>query len=289
MEKSSNYLKQVKGHYHPTDDDYIGNTVMEYYVAKSKFTLLHKIIILTVISSDFVKASATEFADQLDQFSNSLNGLTGPTALATKYGYTTGELLSIKRDAAYWRFWFTKHGAGATYAKAWTDKGEEARHGTGPSSSGWPVGADISGAPIDVLPGIEKRFRAMAKKAKDQTIYTPGDGNNMAIEVVHVEFVPGAGKPDLKIKLTGGGHPKIKYIQSKYVGIRVYKNSNDGHGWVFLCVCNDPEFTDMSALPAVGTSAVWSYKAFYLFGGEEVGTISKDTTITVMGLVVPSV
>ena len=126
-------------------------------------------MILTLITHDIVKQNNSEFADQLDRFSGALNGATGPTALATKYGYTTDELLKIKNDAAYFRFWFTKQGAGETYKLAWTAKGKEIRKGDGTSASAFPEGADVSGAPTAVLPGVDARFREMAKKAKSQT------------------------------------------------------------------------------------------------------------------------
>ena len=252
---------------------------------KTKLTMMQKFIILTVINHDFVKGNADEFANQLDQFSNSLIGSGGPTALAIKYGYTTADLEEIKNDAAYWRYWCTKHGAGMVYMKAWTDKGIEIRKGTGSSVTAWPVGTEITSPPTDVLPGVETRFREKARKAKSQTrIYTTGDGNAMCIEVISSTFVPADGQPVLNISITGGGHTLIEYIKSKYAGINLYKNSGDGRGWALLLTCNDPSCVDLSALPALGVSAAWTYKASYVLGGKEVGTMSLEVAITVLGL-----
>ena len=285
MPKIKIKIAPLRESYTPSNDDYIGESDIDFGKPKIKLTRLQKIVILTVLSHDFLKANSNEFADQLDQFSNALNGLIGPTALATKYGYTTAELLEIKNDAAYFRYWYSKHGAGAIYAKAWVDKEHEARKGTGPTPSAWPVGTPITSPPTDVAPGLEKRFRTKAKKAKDQVIYVPADGVTMGIEASSTPFNPAIGKPDLKITLSAGGHPNIDYLKSGWKGINIYKNSNDGKGWVFLHTCNDPSFADLSPLPAVGVSAAWIYKGIYLFGGQEVATMSNDVTVTVLGLV----
>jgi hypothetical protein len=243
-------------------------------------------IILPIISHDFVKRNFAELAAQLNQFSDSLNGPDGPTLLAEKYSYTTAQLKQIKDDAAQFSFWNDKHGAGDTYKLAWTAKGEELLFGTGITITAYPLGVDVSGEPTKVLPGIVARFREKAKWAKGQgSVYSPGDGITMGIEVSSSPFVPADGKPLLKITISEGGHPKIEYIKSKYQGIRIYKDSGDGKGWVLLMTCNDPSGMDMSDLPATGLSAAWKYKAFYLYEGKEVGTISLEVPITVLGLV----
>ncbi len=244
-----------------------------------------KYMILTLITHDIVKQNNSEFADQLDQFSNALNGATAPTALANKYGYTAPELLKIKNDAAYFRFWFTKQGAGDTYKLAWTAKGKEIRKGDGSSASAFPEGADVSGAPTAVLPGVEGRFREMAKKAKSQTsIYNVNDGIAMGIETSSSQFNPADGKPVLKISVSDGGHPIIEYVKSKYQGINIYVDRGDDAGFKFMVTCNDPSCTDLAPLPAVGKSALWTYRALYLYAGRETGTVSLDTPISVTGI-----
>jgi len=40
---------------------------------------------------------------------------------------------------------------------------------------------------------------------------------------------------------------------------------------------------DIAPLPAVGASAVWTYKAIYHLGGGQVGQWSDDVKISVMG------
>ncbi len=242
------------------------------------------IVCTVVVNHDFVKDNASDFADQLDAFSAALNLPTSPTALATKYGLSTERLLSIKNDAASWRFFNTKHVAGPIYAKEWTAKGHELRKGTGISSSAWPVGVDVLTPPIVVPPGIENRFRENAAFIKSQkSINTEADNIVLHISVNSAPFVPGDGKPDLVIKLSDGGHPVIKYLKSNYVGIAIYKDSGDGAGMVFLMTCNDPEGTDMSPLPMKGKSAAWVYKAIYIYDSKTVGDFSDEVTITVLG------
>jgi len=248
-----------------------------------------RILVMSVIGHDFVKQNNNEFAAQILKFSNALNGSTGPTALADKYSYTTAQLLSIKNDAAYFGYWNLKHDVGTDYAKAWTDKGKEIRKGTGTSVTAWPMGDPLTlptVPPTAVLPGIDHRFRLMANWAKKQEdIYSVGDGITMGIEVNSTPFVPSAGKPDLTVELSDGGHPLIAATKSGYTGFNIYKNSNDGKGFVFLYKCNDPSCSDMTALPALNVTAAWTYKAMYVFGAEEVGTMSDPVTVSVIGTV----
>jgi len=247
-------------------------------------------VILSVITHNYVERNDADFSAQLTKFSKSLNGTSGPTALAIKYGYTTDQLLSIKNDAEAFAYFILKHGTGASYSKGWTDTGFELRSGKGTVSPTWPMGDPLDD-PIPpttfVLPGIEFRFRINASFAKDQkAIYLTADGITMGIESTNSPFVPGDGTPDLEGAVGSGGHPFFKYTKKKYQGINIYKNSNDGKGFVFSHTVNDPTYTDYATLPAVGVSAVWVYRAFYLYKGEEVGTISKDVSVTVTGIVV---
>jgi hypothetical protein len=275
---------------HPTDEDYIGYTMEDFMKADIGLTKFGKIIVMMVVTHDWVKSNNEAFSTQLTKFSNSLNGLSGPTALAIKYGYDTAQLLAIKNDAASYAYFILKHGAGATYSKSWTSTGDELRSGTATIAPTWPMGDPLTSPapPITfVLPGIESRFRVNASFAKDQkTIYITADGITMGIEASSSPFVPADGTPDLEGTVGSGGHPQFRYTKSKYQGINIYKNSNDGKGFVFSHTVNDPTYTDYAALPAVGVSAVWVYRAFYLYKGEEVGTISKDVSITVTGIVV---
>src|ERR1035437_2895262 len=98
-----------------------GISVEEQYARKQ--IILSLIIVMSVITHDFVKRGAGEFSTQLTKFSNSLNGPLGPTALATKYGYSTAQLLSIKNDALAFAYFVLKHSAGATSASSWTAMG----------------------------------------------------------------------------------------------------------------------------------------------------------------------
>ncbi len=243
------------------------------------------IIICTVVSHDFVKTNIVEFANQLVNFSDRLNGTSGPTALAIKYAMTTGELLEIKNDSKYVKYFADHHLAGAEYAKAWTNKGHEIVKGTSVSVMAWPIGFDVSTAPADVPPGAEARFRLKAKKIKDAGNYSVGDGVILGIEAVVTPFDPAAGKPDLVVTISGGGHPLIEYTKSNYAGINIYKDSADGKGFVFYVTCIDPSCTDLSPLPAKDVSATWIYKASYVYKNKEVGVMSKEVPISVRGLV----
>src|ERR1017187_8574660 len=209
---------------------------------------------------DYVEHEIPKLADQLDKLALNL-----PGTLATKYKFTAGDITEVVNDASNMRFYATKHIDGASYSKRWTIKGDELLFGTGTSITDWVTGIDVTGSPVTVLPGLVIRYREKAQRIKVQkSIYTLGEGELLGIEKGHSTIDPSLAKPYLRWDLVAGGHPELKYVKSIYDGLELQKNWSDGKGMVAFDKPTKPSLTDMSALPAVGASALWGYQAIYL-------------------------
>jgi len=229
---------------------------------------------------DYVEHEISKIADQLDKLALNL-----PGAMETKYKFVAGDITHVVNDAAYVRYYATKHVDGPSYAKRWTIKGEESLYGTGTSISAWPVGVDVSTPPTEVAPGIIARYREIAQRIKVQkSIYSVGDGEYLGIEKGHSTIDPSLAKPHLRWDLVAGGHPELKFVKSIYDGIELQKNWSDGKGMVALDKPKLPHYTDMGALPAVGASALWGYQAIYLLNDKRTGTFCDVVWITVKGI-----
>ena len=234
-----------------------------------------------VVPGDYVEHEISKFADQIDKLA-----LNAPGAMATKYHLDAADITQIIDDAAYVRFFTTKHTDGPSYAKRWTLKGEELLEGTGTAITPWPVGVDVVvGAPTAVAPGIVSRYRQIAQRIKSfKNIYTTGDGELLGIEKGHSTIDPSTAKPFLRIELVAGGHPEIKYVRSIYQGIEIEKNWSDGKGMVPLDKPTKSSYTDEGALPPVGASALWGYQAIYLLNDKRTGNFCDVFWVTVKGV-----
>jgi hypothetical protein len=91
------------------------------------------------------------------------------------------------------------------------------------------------------------------------------------------------GTPTLSLKSMSAGHPTLHTIIGDYEGFEIWKDS--GAGFVFLNVSNGPNFTDTSALPAVGVDAIWNYKIIYRLKNVQIGNWSNVIAVAVRGVV----
>jgi hypothetical protein len=227
---------------------------------------------------DYVKVDDMEFALQLVKFAVAING-----ALGDKYHFSLEDKEEATKDADYTYYIASIYSQTQDYAKAHTSKKEENRYGTGTTASDFHDGPDTSLAPEKVLPGAEHRFREKAQRMKSQkSIFSDGDGNTAGILKTEHEFNPSKGQPDLKITFDGG-HPVLKIVMGDYHGFEIWKNCNDGRGFLLLDKAFESEYTDMSKLPQAKVSAAWTYIVIYLFHDKRAGEWSKEDTITVLG------
>ena len=239
------------------------------------------IALATVVKpKDYVQTEIPLLADQLDKFALNL-----PGTLATKYKFIAGDVTEVVNDAAYVRFYATKHTDGPVYGHKWTSKGDEMLFGTLPTGSAWPVSVSVASPPTEVAPGIIARYREKVQRIKVQkSIYSVTDGQTLGFEIGHSSIDPSTAKPHLRIDLVEGGHPEIKYVKSIFDGLELQKNWSDGKGMVAMDKPKLPHLTDMGALPAPGQSALWGYQAIYLLNDKRTGTFCDVVWITVKGI-----
>lgn len=227
---------------------------------------------------DYVKDDDMEFAYQLVHFGQIMQG-----SLGDKYRFNDDEKAEALADANYTYYIASIYSQTQSYAKAFTIKKHENRLGTGKVASDFSIPVDTSDAPPSVPPGAEHRFRVKAQWIKSQkSIFNETDGNTWGIIKPEHEFNPSKGQPELEIVMDGG-HPVLKVVKGGYHGFEIAKDINDGNGMKEYDKAFDPEYADMAKLPPNKVSAVWTYRAIYLYHDKQAGQWSKEVTITVLG------
>ena len=89
--------------------------------------------------------------------------------------------------------------------------------------------------------------------------------------------------PLLITKSSIEGHPVLHTKKGIYQGYEVWKDVGDGKGYFKLDTSLYPDYTDNSALPAIGVSKSWKYKVIYLLAGVHSGNWSNEVTVGVFG------
>ena len=227
----------------------------------------------------YVKKGDGPFADQLELFANGL------PAIQKLFGLTDDEIKSAVADAALNRWAFEVQTQIQKYSPSITGFKNLLRHGKGSELlTTIPIPPVFAAAPDLVAADDQLRFTKLADKIKANINYTTDIGIGLGIEGVKTPFVPGDGTPNLSGKNANGGHPLLHYTKSEYEGVQLWKDSGDGKGFVMLNVSNHPDYLDLIAFPAAGVSALWKYKAVYLYKGAVVGNWSPVISVTVVGV-----
>ncbi len=226
----------------------------------------------------YVKQGDGAFADQLTLFATKI-----PVYQAL-LGITDAEKDSAMADSKLFRWTLDVQIQVQEYAPHITGFKNLLRYGDGSSVlTTVPVPPVYITPPALVAANVQLRFTKLVDRIKGSLNYTTDIGREMGIEGTHSDFVPNDGTPDLKGKTAFGGHPLLHYTKGKYEGAQIWKDLGDGKGFVLLAVSNHPDFLDLSALPATNASAVWKYKAIYLYKGGVVGNWSPVIEVTVTG------
>ncbi len=238
---------------------------------------MKKIFILTLthLSDDFVVKDDAGFASQLTKFGSEeviLGGL----------GFSEDEITAAQNDAKYMTFCVKLQNDSQSYAQGTTKYKNLARNGNGTQVLDAFSVFPSETAPTLVAADIETRFRTNAAKAKSSTAYTTGKGETLQIVAVSTPFDPSRGKPTFKIFMDSG-HPVIKWVKGGFDAVEIWVDR--GTGYVKLERAISSPYLDSSALPAVGSSAVWKYKMIYVMNNKTVGFYSDEATITVYGAV----
>ena len=91
------------------------------------------------------------------------------------------------------------------------------------------------------------------------------------------------GTPDLTLKSMSGGHPMLHTILNGYDAFEVWKDSGKGVGFIFHNVSTASDYSDQSALPALGVEEIWKYKIIFRYQNQQIGHWSTTISVAVKG------
>ncbi len=208
-----------------------------------------------------------------------------------KYGATLGlspaEITDGQANCAFGGAVIEVQDEATAYAKSITQFKQAALWATGPCTA-WPAGYTL---PATLPPvshaGVLALITLLVKRLKAHPAYTVDIGKELGIEgaapVVTAAASVAEAKPLLKLRLDTGGHPLVLWKKGDMEGVEIWVDRGDGKGSALLAFDTMPDYLDTATLPAVGASAVWTYKAIYHIGGGQIGQWSDDVKISVMG------
>ena len=208
-----------------------------------------------------------------------------------KYGATLGlspaEITDAQANCAFGAAVIEVQDEVIGYARSLTQFKQAALWATGPCTA-WPAGYTV---PADLPPvshaGVLALTTLLVKRLKAHPAYTVDIGKELGIEgaapVVTAAASVAEAKPLLKLRLDTGGHPLVLWKKGDMEGVEIWVDRGDGKGSALLAFDTMPDYLDTATLPAVGASAVWTYKAIYHIGGGQIGQWSDDVKISVMG------
>lgn len=128
-------------------------------------------------------------------------------------------------------------------------------------------------------------FSGCVQDCKRSPAFTTNVAADLGVLKGSTTFDPESGKPIIKTKTAEGGHPLLHVKKGQYQGWELWKDRNDGKGFVKLKEVMHSDYLDNDPLPALGNSVVWKYKAIYIFKDKHAGNWSDGTTVTVYGSV----
>ncbi|MEI7508446.1 MAG: hypothetical protein WCJ62_03175 [Flavobacterium sp.] len=227
------------------------------------------------MSKSFIQVNDTLFGVQLRNFYNK------SVIYGGLLGFTPEELESIKRDSTAWDYCMEVDFSFQKFARDYTRFKKLLRMGDKDEFiKEFPRVPGTSEPPAIVVANIQLRFRQAAAKAKSSPNYTKAIGTELGIEKTLSPFDPQLGKPVLKAKMNVG-RPTLSYIKKEYKGLVIYKDTGDGY--TVLGTAFKSKYEDPSPLPEPGKSAIWKYKAVYVWDGKETGYWSDEITVVVNG------
>ena len=227
----------------------------------------------------YVKSIDSEFASQLENFAKVLPKYQKLLAISQD------DIDSAAADALFFRWTLNVQVQVQAFGPSVTGFKDLLRHGRNNELlTVTPVSPVFAIAPPTVDANVEMRFTKSADARKANLNYTNDIGKEMGIVDVTTVFVPNDAVCVLTGKLAFGGHPLLHFVKGKFEGAQIWKDSGDGKGFVALATALHPDYLDLSALPAAGTSATWRYKAILLYKDTQVGKWSAVIEVTVVGV-----
>ena len=200
----------------------------------------------------------------------------------SKYSITPEEMMDMQQSAAYFNALMDYKNQYYAFQSAITEHKNAVRDGLKNGNTLEMLTPPNVGLPMPVAPGIFVRCTALVNRIKANVHYTQADGNDLGIEGAETTLDTTAAKPLIKIRLVDGGHPEIIWTKQGMDALEIHKQENDGE-WQFLELDMQPNYIDRVALPPIGKSAVWKYRAIYRQKDKRIGQWSDVVSVTVTG------
>lgn len=225
---------------------------------------------------DFIKNKDADFAAQLNTFKTNIG------SYSATLGVSAGQVTAQAADADYFTYVRPCQEIMANGSQQWTAWKDLVRDGGTPPAAGAPVAPVFPAAVPAVAPGIEARFRALAKQIKGHSSYNSAIGEALGIEGTAQSGPDFATlKPVLKLELGGGGVTVRWGWDGNSAFLDMIELCVDrGQGFGMLAYDTTPDYLDSTAFPAA--AAKWTYKGIYRVGDQRVGLWSDEVSLTVV-------
>ena len=229
----------------------------------------------------FIEDGALALAIQTNKFNDNI------AKYATPLGLDAAKLLNFKKSNSFVQFVFNMQDTVQSFAQGFTEYRNQLHFGPSkgmmgelPSPPVFPV------VPVPISMGnVRAQFASIIQDCVASENFTRDIGIILGfVKSDSTEKDKEVVVPNLTVKLTTEGHPLLHASKRIYQGYDIYKDSNDGKGYLNLKTSLYPDFIDYSDLPALGMGKTWKYKVIYILRGEHSGTYSAEVTIGVYGL-----
>ena len=227
--------------------------------------------------STYLSASDDAFGAQLNTFKNAIG------VYAVTLGVTPAQVTAQAADADYFNYVLACQKLMRNGSLQWTSWKDLTRSGGDLPPTGAPVAPVFPAAVPTVAPGVEVRFRALAKQIKGSPAYNQAMGAALGIEGAQ-QTGPDYGtlQPDIAASINGtqvfvdwnwGGYSAFLDI------CEIQVDRGDGKGFVALAFDTTPGYTDTQPFPSAPVK--WTYQAIYRVADSRVGQWSNEVSIAV--------
>jgi hypothetical protein len=176
-----------------------------------------------ILMADFLPNTWSAFADWFNNFNSQF------TVLAGKYGLS-GETGNVEKDNLWVQYWVQAKVAAKAQDKQLTDFVDAIANGeTGTPQPGSPTWALPAGEPANVLPGVKKRIRSLARQIKAKPAYTVADGALLGIiSPEEATLSPETTAPELKCRPMSNFAVEIEFRKYGFDALRVELKHKSG-------------------------------------------------------------
>jgi hypothetical protein len=221
--------------------------------------------------ADVVKADDLGFVAQLKNFSEKIG------TYSTDLGLTAVQVAAIAADSAYLSFTVLGAIQAKEYGQAWTSRKDRLRNGGAATMGTFPASVDVSTPPPVVLPGLEKRFRALITTIKAHPAYNNDMGQDLGIVAANAGEELTA--PTLKVK-RDGETVVIGFSKGDNDGVRIYSKRGSEVAFTFLALDTKTPYVDNRPNLVPGTPEKREYYAKLFDDAAEHGDPSDTVSIT---------